>query len=280
MDNAFERFIVEIGIPPCPDILVQFMEETSKEDPDYHHLTTIISADVALSAGLIKTANSAYFGAKQRARSVREALAILGLRAASRAIAGVVLRHAFPNSLVIERFWDSSTRVARLSGWMAQQLKLPEITPEDAFTFGLFRDCGIPVLLRHSAGYEKILFEANNDTKQSFTFIEDLSMPTNHAIVGGILAEDWRLPSELYLAIRQHHELTLLNIEETRLPLLSRRLIAVSQFSEHILQRQLGLSFTQEWPKLGEACLQLLNISEEDLDQIYEDAFPIAAAEE
>ncbi len=105
-------------------------------------------------------------------------------------------------------------------------------------------------------------------------------MPTNHAIVGSILAEDWRLPSDLYQAIRYHHELAMLNIEETRLPLLSRRLIAVSQFSEHILQRQLGRSFTQEWPKLGEACLQLLNIGEYDLEQIYADAFPIAAADE
>jgi HD-like signal output (HDOD) protein len=278
MDNAFERFIKEIGIPPCPDILIRIMEETSREEPDYNHLATIISADVALSAGLFKTANSSYFGSKLRARSVRDALAILGLRAASRAVAGIILRHAFPNSLIMERFWDASARVARLSGWMAQQLKLPELTPEDAYTFGLFRDCGIPILLRHSPGYEKVLFKANNDSELGFTSIEDATLPTNHAIVGSILAEDWRLPSEMYLAIRQHHELKLLNIEETRLPLLSRRLIAVAQLSEHILQHQLGLSFTQEWPKLGPACLQLLNISEEYLIQLYEAAQPVVSA--
>jgi HD-like signal output (HDOD) protein len=280
MDSALERFIHEIGIPPCPGILLRFMEEAGKEEPDYTQLTTIISADVALSAGLIKTANSAYFGARQRARSVREALAILGLRAASRAIAGIILRDSFPSSPMMERFWDTSARVARLSGWMAQQLKLSGLTPEDAYTFGLFRDCGIPILLRHSSGYEKILLEANNDLLQSFTSVEDATLPTNHAIVGSILAEDWRLPSDIFLAIRYHHELALLNVEETRLPLFSRRLIAVAQFAEHILQRQLGLSFTQEWAKLGVACLQLLDISEENLIRLYDAAQPVATASE
>jgi len=72
----------------------------------------------------------------------------------------------------------------------------------------------------------------------------------------------------------------MLEFEETRLPhiLLSARLIAIAQFSEHIVQRQLGLSMTQEWPKLGLACLQILEISEDNLEKLYDIAVPIAAA--
>jgi HD-like signal output (HDOD) protein len=280
MDNMFERSIKEIGIPPCPAILVLVIDETNKEEPDYLHLASIINSDVALSAGLIKIANSVYFGARQRARSVREALTIIGLKAASRAIAGIALRQAFPHSSAMERFWDGSARIARLSGWIAQQLKLPGLSAEDAYTFALFRDCGIPILLNHSPSYEAILLKANNESQQRFTSIEDAAIQINHAEIGGKLAQDWRLPAEIHLAIRQHHELKILDIVETRLPhiLLSSRLIALAQLSEHIVQRQLRLSLTQEWSKLGAACLQQLNISDEKLDQIYHDAQPVATA--
>jgi HD-like signal output (HDOD) protein len=278
--HIVELSIKKIGIPPCPAILSRVIDETNKEDPDYQHLASIINSDVALSAGLIKVANSVYFGARQRARSVREALTIIGLKAASRAIAGIALRQAFPRSPDMERFWDGSARIARLSGWLAQQLKLSGLTREDAYTFGLFRDCGIPILLNHSPNYGAILVKANNETQQRFTSVEDAAIQINHAEIGGKLAQDWRLPAELHLAIRQHHELKILDVAETRLPhiLLSSRLIAVAQLSEHILQRQLKISLTQEWSKLGVACLQLLNISDEQLDQIYHDAQPIATA--
>jgi hypothetical protein len=72
----------------------------------------------------------------------------------------------------------------------------------------------------------------------------------------------------------------MLHFEESRLPhiLLSARLIALAQLSEHIVQLKLGLSMTQEWPKLGSACLQLLNLTSENLEEIYERATPIAEA--
>ena len=279
MDHAFVHSIRNIGIPPCPSIVLLVINETKKDEPNYNHLTSVINADVALSAGLIKLANSAFFGSRLRVRSVREALTVLGLNSASRAIAGIVLRNLFPHSPIMERFWDASARIARLSGWLARQLNIPGITAEDAYTFGLFRDCGIPILLNHLPGYADILVVANTESVLSFTQIEEASIHTNHAFIGSKLAEDWRLPAEIFLSIRNHHELEILKFDETRLPhiLLCSRLIAISQIAEHIVQRQLGLSLTHEWAKLGIACLQLLDINDEKLNQIYEAAQPIAA---
>jgi HD-like signal output (HDOD) protein len=281
VETKLEHSVKSIGIPACPKFLIRVIDETNKEEPDYNYLASIFNADVALSAGLIKTANSAYFGARQRVRSVREALTVLGLRATTRAIATIALRQAFPSTPSLERFWDSSARIARLSGWLAQQLNLPELTPEDAYTFGLFRDCGIAILLiAHSKAYEKILLDANNESILCFTSLEDKLLQVNHAIVGSNLAQNWRLPSEINLAIRQHHDINMLQLHDTRLPhiLLGARLIALAQLSEHILQIKLGLSMTQEWAKLGSACLQVLNITPEHLAKLYEIATPVAEA--
>lgn len=280
VDSLFERSVIDVGIPPCPVILERFMTEADKDEPDYHRLAGIIGTDVGLSAGLIKTANSPYFGMRQRVRSVNEALAVLGLNTASRAVAGIVLRNAFPLVQNLERFWDASARIARLSGWLAQQLEMRGLHADDAYTFGLFRDCGIPVLLGRFPDYETLLAAANNETVRGFTDIEDAALPTNHAMVGCILAQSWWLPEEICLAIRNHHDLAALESASSPLPMLSRRLIATSQLAEHILQQQLGLSLTHEWPKLGEACLQILELDAEHLEALYSAAAPIAASEE
>jgi HD-like signal output (HDOD) protein len=280
VDNLFERSIIDVGIPPCPVILDRFMAEANKDEPDYHRLAAIIGSDVGIAAGLIKTANSPFFGLRQRVRSVNEALAILGLKTASRAVAGIILRNSFPNVANLERFWDASARIAHLSGWLAQYLEIRGLRAEDAYTFGLFRDCGIPVLLGRFPNYAAILDEANRDAVRSFTEVEEAAMPTNHAMVGCILAQSWWLPEEICLAIRNHHDRETLESAQSALPMLSRRLIATAQLAEHIVQKQVGLSLTQEWPKLGAACLQILDIGEAQLEALYVDAAPIAAAAE
>ena len=280
VDVLLTKNLHDIGIPPCPDMLGKILEEAHKEEPDYARLTRLVSADVSVAAGLIKTANSPFFGMHIRVRSVKEALIMLGLDISRRAIAGVILRKLFPDTPSLRRFWDASARIARLSGWLAQELQLPNLAAEDAYTFGLFRDCGIPILLQRFPDYAEVLNVANKDAQHSFTSVEESVLPTNHAMVGCLLAQSWWLPEELCLAIRNHHDTETLSSAESMLPAMSRHLIAVSQLAEHLLQHLLGLSQTREWEKLGHACMQLLNLSEENLEQLYQGARTVAEATE
>lgn len=279
VDNLIERSILDVGIPPCPIILDRFMTEARRDEPDFSRLANIIGSDVGLSAGLIKTANSPFFGVRQRVRSVNEALAILGLKTASRAVAGIILRKAFPNVHNLERFWDASARIAHVSGWLAHHLDRRGLRAEDTYTFGLFRDCGIPVLLGRFPQYEKVLAAANAETEHSFIAVEETALPTNHAMIGCILAQSWWLPEEICLAIRNHHDLVALESLSSQLPMLSRKLIATAQLAEYIVQQQLGLSLTQEWTKLGAACLKILELDETQLEALSLEAEPIVNTE-
>ena len=63
-------------------------------------------------------------------------------------------------------------------------------------------------------------------------------------------------------------------------PLTSRYRIAMAQLAEHLVQRHSGLSHTNEWPKLGAACLRLLEIDESQVDAIFAESVPILDAEE
>lgn len=279
VDTLLENSLKDIGIPPCPAILNRVVSEMRKESPDFKHLANVINTDVGLGASLIKTANSPFFGFRSRVRSVNEALMILGLTVASKAIAGIVLRRAFPTTPALERFWDSSARIARLSGWLAQDIVRKTVRSDDVYTYALFRDCGIPVLFNRFLSYEHIARKANNETIKSFTEIEEAGLPTNHAMVGCILAQSWWLPEETCLAIRHHHELHVIEKPAISPPLASRYHIAIVQLAEFLLQRHTGLSHTCEWPKLGAACLQLLGIGESGIEPILAEAKLVIQAE-
>ncbi len=271
IDVVLEQTVRDLGIPPRPEIIDRVVAETRKDNPNFHYLGQLISADVSLAASLIKTANSPFFGSRSRARSLNDALLMLGLEIVSRAIAGINLRKALATDIRMERFWHASAQIAALSGWLVQMLGKRKLSADDAYTYGLFRDCGIPVMLRRFPGYEKALARANDEAELPFTQVEQQGLqefPTDHAKVGCLLGENWWLPEEICLAIRHHHDLSALSSGDSRLPAISRYLVATGQIAERILQELTGGSHTQEWAKLGPSCLRLLDVSEEELKGI------------
>jgi HD-like signal output (HDOD) protein len=272
VDDLLEQNIQMIDIPPRPTIIDRIRSAMNEEVPNFKFVGQLVNADVSLAAGLIKTANSPYFGYQSRARSVNEALMILGLDVTCRAIATISLRQAFPNSAHYERFWDASARIAALSGWLVRHVRRPKLRPDDAYTYGLFRDCGIVILLRRFPHYKDTLARANYDAELAFTAVEQQDFPSDHATIGCLLAQNWWLSDDICQAIRYHHNRSAIELFESGLPLLSRYLVAISQLAEHLLQKVSGESHTEEWTKLGPSCLQLLNLEEADLPELYEKA--------
>lgn len=277
--TLLEKAIRDIGIPPCPAILDRINSEMSKDEPDFKHLSRIISSDVGIAAGLIAISNSPCFGFRSRVRSVNEALMMLGLAITSRAIAGLILRKLFPLTPAMERFWHASATIARLSGWLAQQDFIDaKVRADDAYTFGLFRDSGIPMLLKSNNHYPAVLNKANEEKERSFTAIEDELCSANHAMIGGLLAQSWWLPDDICLAIRHHHNYSQLEQGcQSELSPSARGLIATALLAEHLFQHHTGLSQTQEWFKGGAACLKLLGINDEDLAYLYNKSEEIIA---
>jgi HD-like signal output (HDOD) protein len=264
-----------IKIPPRPAVLSNIEQEMRSKAPDFGALAKIISIDVGISAALLKISNSAFFGQRGNVRTVNDALQVLGLNSVASAIAAISLRKAFAHVPNLERFWDSSARIAQLSGWLATQLEFPyrKVRAEEAYTFGLFRDCGIPVLLSMYADYLDILKTANDEEARPFTEVENEEMGVDHAMIGSALAKEWQLPIEFQAAIALHHDLDAISgLSPHIAPDSSRYFMAVAQLAEYLFQKLTGLNKTCEWSKLGDACLQVLGIEEADIDKMVDAA--------
>jgi HD-like signal output (HDOD) protein len=279
VEGLLESTLKDSGIPARPAILDRIHAEMEKEEPDLNLLARIISADVALAGGLISIANAPYFGYHARVRSVNDSLMILGLDVACRAIAGLILRKLFPVTLPMERFWDASAGIARLSGWLSQHSDISiKVAANDAYTYGLFRDCGIAVLLFRFPYYHDVLLQANEEKTLSFIQIEEMQCPTNHTVIGSLLAQSWWLPEEMSTAILVHHEYSILQKDDkTVLPSLTREFIALAQLAEHLYQHHTGLSRSQEWFKSKEVCMEFLGINEDQIALFYEESSAVLA---
>lgn len=273
LNSQLEASLREIGIPPRPRILELIGLEARAGEPDFNHLAELIQADVALAAGFIKVANSPFFGYRQKMRNVRDALLMLGLRAAANALAGLIMRKVLPPPMHLERFWDTSQRTAELAAWLVRRVGVRYgVGAEDAYTFGLFRDCGIPIMMRRFSGYGEVLARANASADEPFTRVEEAALPTNHAMVGGLMAQSWWLPEDICIAIRRHHDVTLLTDVGPGTRGASRRQVALGQVAEKLHQELSGRGLTREWDKLGEASLVQLDLIPTDLPTLRDEA--------
>jgi HD-like signal output (HDOD) protein len=258
-----ETILEKMEIPPRPGILDQIFLETRQEEPDFLKLAMLISEDMTLSASLIKTVNSPFFGLQRRVSSVQDALMLLGLEVASRMVAGILLRHTFPRHPELDELWDASLKVALLSQWLAIRLgRSLGLRPADAHTFGLFRDCGMAVMQMRQLDYAHTLTRARAEARQSFTEVERSVLGIDHAMVGSKLASDWRLSDEMAWGILFHHAIAGADASTQQPPPASLRLVALAQFADSLLQENGHLAVDHEWDKLGAQCLAILGLDE------------------
>lgn len=259
----------EIGIPPRPTILARIEEEIARDNPDFIRLANLLSKDVALAAGVIKIANSPYFAFGKKVPTIQEALLVLGLRVVAKAVAGLALHQVFKHLPNMERFWDASARTADVSARLARVLgRIGGIRPEDAYTFALFRDCGIPVLMTPFPEYRAVLARANDEAERPFTAIEDEALEVNHAVLGAQLATDWLLPTDIIDAIRHHHEAGALVAEAAVIGPAARALIAFAEVAEHLIDLYGNQARSREWDKLGAGCLASLGLTADQLPEL------------
>lgn len=272
IDQEAEQLVKSIGIPPCPAILTSLVREMRSDDPDFNRMAKLISSDVGLAAAMLKTVNSAFYGLPTKATSIQQALVLLGLRTVTHLVTGLLLRQAFPvaDGKFMERFWDMSSNLAAVSAQITRQIK--SVNRDEAYTFGLFRDCGMPPLMIKFADYARALDARGAHSERSISELEEEYCGIDHAQIGQYLAKSWHLSEQVCLAILWHHDPAALAREHPELPAASLRLIALGMIAEHVLRIYRDEPVSHEWQKSGALALDYLGLSESDLADLAEEA--------
>ena len=272
-----ECIVRELDLPPCPAILARFNEEFNAPRPDLRRLAALIATDIGLSAALIKTVNSAFYGLATKVTGIEQALSVLGLRASANLVSSLLLRHAFPDisGPAAEQFWDRSTRIATLAGAIAA--RIGNINRDEARTYVLFRDCGMLVMLRKFPQYADLMAQSAKITGAQFMRIEDACFRFNHARVACALARNWSLPEPLCAAIFCHHDIGAMPPRPSADAPPDSGLIAFGLLAEQIVALHLNQGLCPDWPGAERSVLDALDLQPEGIVALAEDLQGAAA---
>lgn len=196
-------------LPILPHVATQLLnipDSPTVSPKDYERL---IIQDTAMSAKVLRTANSPLFGGGGRITTLQRAMALLGFDTV-RSICIMVSLQSNSNNKALgvhfstANYWQHSITVACISKVIATVKRYPK--PEEAFLAGLLHDIGklaIAMFLPSESREIAIRARAENlsDVEAETLVLGEIT----HEQIGAEVAIRWDLPTLFRGAIEHHH---------------------------------------------------------------------------
>ena len=191
----------KLVLPTLPEVALQVREVVDDPDATAAQLADIIVTDAALSARLLKVANSPLYRGRVQIDSIQMAVSRLGLGMVRNLVTSLVMEQMFQatsNRLDkrLRDLWERSTKVAAASQVIAS--KLPAIKTDEAMLAGLIHAIGVlPILMQADEDGDLI-----RDTRQLDQLIENL-----YPRLGASILKSWEFPENLIAVAAEHNNL-------------------------------------------------------------------------
>ena len=176
------------------------------EDSSMRAIGQVIGHDPALTARLLRVANSAFFGLSRQVETVTRALTVLGAERVGELLLATSVVSAFDglnsDAISAEAFWRQAVHTATAARLLA--LRCCVLDAERSFTQGLLHGIG------HLVMYAGLPVQAHEATVlarrqgRAVAAVERELLGFDYAEVGAALAEHWKLPPATGAAIRWH----------------------------------------------------------------------------
>jgi HD-like signal output (HDOD) protein len=270
-----QQVLQGISVPPQPQIMVDLQMEQVMPNPDLRAIAKLIGQDPGLSGALLKLVNSPFFGLTNRIASIQQAVNLLGCNTVINLINAQSIRGELTDEAIVtlNRFWDTAQDVAMTCLTLAKRIGYH--SPDEAYTLGLFHNCGIPLMIKRFPNYMTVLEEAYASAtgERRVVDTENRLLNTNHAVVGYFTAKSWNLPLHLCEAIASHHNALAIFTEDSSRDAQLKTLLAILKMAEHICESHLVLGNQpddHEWQGIEQLVLEYVGLSEYDFENLRE----------
>lgn len=267
-----EALVRRFDIPPCPAVIGELRQELAREHASTTTIARLISRDVGLSGAVLRIVNSPAFRTGRKVASISEALTLIGFGQTFEIVVGQLMRNTVgtDGGVRLDRYWDSAACTASVCAALAGRLR--GASRETAYCFGLFHDCGIPLLMRRFADYRKTLELANRQSGAGMLAVEDAHHGTNHVTVGYLLARTWGLSETLCEAIRCHHDYGIIDpAAPAGHPDEVCALVALGALAGHIAGIHLRTREERDWDEAQERIRAFFGLSADELNDLVDD---------
>ena len=205
--SAIENLLKDdIKLPSPPAIAVQILQAVKRNDASFSELANIVSCDPALTARILKVANSSFYASSFKIGSIEKALTLLGVNALKNiALSFVIARDMkgdSENGFDFGLFWKRAVTAA-----VGAEILAPIINykSDDAFVTSLLQDIGIAIMyFCRSDDYMKVIDE-KKATRLAIEDIERELFGFDHQKLGAEVLKKWGFPESICMPIRYHH---------------------------------------------------------------------------
>ncbi len=204
------------ALPKAVNELIAVME-----NPDSTVNNMVRAMDTSICAKILRIANSAFYRGLREVRSIEHAIAILGRDTIRDLVLGLSIIKMFKKkgdeTFDYEKFWSRSVISGLIAKMFGQLTRNPDLSK--LYTIGLIHDMGEIVFFSYfPEEYKKVLSIMQRDNVR-LSEAEERIFGISHPVVGGLLAEKWKLPKDIVRIITYHEDPHKLkdNLDELRL---------------------------------------------------------------
>lgn len=190
-------------LPPFPKIVIQLLDLLRNEDASLDELARLAKNDPVISSNILGTANRLRrMQAKSDIDDPFIAASLIGVNQVRRIVSTVGMNKFLGDGKGNEFLFNHSRAVAIVAQELAM---LCGVSPEKAYVVGILHDIGqLCFHIRNpdvfQALYQKSAVDGQLLERETAVFGLD------HAKVGALLADFWRLPDDFVYAIQSHHD--------------------------------------------------------------------------
>lgn len=197
-----------VKLAALPEVFLKINEMVDDPSSSASDIGKLISQDPALTARLLKIANSPLYGFPSRVDTVSRAITIIGTRGLRDLILATSVINNFTrlpsDDLDITIFWRHSLYCGVLARLIA--VRCNALHTEPFFVSGLLHDIGQLIILNKLPEMSRETQMRSNDGMIPLHMVEQEVIGFDHARVGAELLRSWRLPDTTIDATEFHHE--------------------------------------------------------------------------
>jgi len=203
-----EDVIQNLGeLPLLPQVATRVMRISEASSTSSEELQNLIRTDQALTAKVLKVANSAIFGMRREVVTLTQAMLTLGFLTARSVVVASSVKTLFSRGTVgaQERtLWEHALVTAIAGSAFSKAMRFPET--EEVFMAGLMHDIGKTLLaLKFPEPYGALLDSVERQEGDGLTLELD-TFGFDHAVVGEALFRFWNMAKSTQAAARWHHD--------------------------------------------------------------------------
>lgn len=183
-------------LPSLPDVAMKIRKAVEDEVSDAKRIAALIQADPAITAKLIKTANSPLYRGREPFTTCSSAVVRLGINATHKLVTSFAMGELFQvkSKILQQRMreaWEHSIEIGALCFVLGKKLK--GFDPEEAMLAGLLHDIGMVAILNYAERFPDISTNADQI---------EVALNALHGQVGAMILRKWGF-SEAYVAASQ-----------------------------------------------------------------------------